>query len=337
MHFVLCSAPLEQMEQHPVPQQISSYQFRLVGDMTLKQFFQLAAGIVVAIIIYSTPLHALLKWPLIFFFVLAGVALAFLPFEDRPLEKWVIAFFRSVYSPTIFVWKKEQVPPKYFRDEEVGDTTVPDQPKGVEGEKLNAYLSETGGTKTPSANKLEAYEKKFLAGIGSLFAAPQAAPVFIQPATAPAPVAVQGPTLSTVPQAVSADTVSPLASKGFGAGAAAEFSVSGAPPTPPTVPNTVVGQVLDSEGKIVESAILEIKDASGRPVRALRTNKLGHFTVVTPLQSGPYEIVTEKDGVDFDPVRFDAVGEIVEPIVIRATAPRAAQRQETNQLLGAQI
>ena len=31
-------------ESHPIPQQISSYQFRLVGDMTLKQFFQLARG-----------------------------------------------------------------------------------------------------------------------------------------------------------------------------------------------------------------------------------------------------------------------------------------------------
>ena len=33
------------METHPVPQNISSYEFRLVGDMTLKQFLYLAGGI----------------------------------------------------------------------------------------------------------------------------------------------------------------------------------------------------------------------------------------------------------------------------------------------------
>jgi len=31
------------MEQHPIPQQISSYEFKLVGEMTLKQFLK-AAG-----------------------------------------------------------------------------------------------------------------------------------------------------------------------------------------------------------------------------------------------------------------------------------------------------
>ena len=53
------------MEQHPIPQQISSYQFKLVGDMTLKQFFQVAGGVVISLIFYSLPLHGLIKWPLI--------------------------------------------------------------------------------------------------------------------------------------------------------------------------------------------------------------------------------------------------------------------------------
>ena len=36
------------MEQHAIPQQISNYEFKLVGDMTLKQFLKAAAGIVLA-------------------------------------------------------------------------------------------------------------------------------------------------------------------------------------------------------------------------------------------------------------------------------------------------
>src|SRR3972149_6028320 len=103
-------------QQHPIPQEISAYQFRLVGDMTLKQFLQVAAGIVIALIIYSTPIIGIIKWPLVIIFGLSGVALAFLPLEERPLERWIIAFFRSVYSPTLYFWKKTDTLPIYFQE-----------------------------------------------------------------------------------------------------------------------------------------------------------------------------------------------------------------------------
>lgn len=318
--------------------------------MTLKQFFQLAGGAVVSLIFYSTPLHPLIKWPLVFFFVLAGVALAFLPFEDRPLEKWVIAFFRSVYSPTVFMWRKSEHPIKYFKDEVLGQES-PLPVSGAEAEKLKNYLAETAGTKTPFSNKLDSFEKNFLSGIGSLFGVGQvvAPGVGVSAQTqepkkelnVPQTEFIRTPSTTTVqekiatpvqvPQAVTTSAFSPLASKGLGATRVAEFSLEASPPAPPTVPNTITGQVVDSQGKIVESAILEIRDASGRPVRALRTNKLGHFIVVTPLQSGPYELFVEKDGLEFDPVRFDAVGEIISPIVIRASSPQIKQPVTHNQ------
>ena len=40
-------------------------EFKLVGDMTLKQFFQVAGGALVGLLFYSTGLHGLIKWPLI--------------------------------------------------------------------------------------------------------------------------------------------------------------------------------------------------------------------------------------------------------------------------------
>lgn len=288
------------MEQHPIPQQITSYQFRLVGDMTLKQFFELAGGVVVGLIFYSTPLHPLIKWPLIFFSTLLGIALAFLPFEDRPLEDWIIAFFRSIYSPTIYAWKKLPAGIKFFRDEAPGAT-----------------ISAAGGedaAKPAFAKKLDSFEKNFLAGVGSLFGASQTVPEIPK---APA-AAVNLPQTTT-------EGISPLASKGLSATAGAEFSYAASPPAPPSLPNTIVGQVLDADGKILETVILEVRDASGRPVRALRTNKLGHFMVVTPLINGPYELVAEKEGYEFDAVRFDAIGELIPPIVIKAEPSRSEQ------------
>ena len=86
------------MQQHPVPQNISSYEFRLVGDMTLKQFFQLAGGVLVAFILYKTALPGILKWPLMSISALTGVLLAFVPINGRPFSQWLYAFFKAVYS-----------------------------------------------------------------------------------------------------------------------------------------------------------------------------------------------------------------------------------------------
>ena len=96
-----------------------------------------------------------------------------------------------------------------------------------------------------------------------------------------------------------------------------EFSVDAAPPSPPIAINTITGQVMDSDRKIIEGAILEIKDSNGRPVRALKSNKAGHFIIVTPLQNGKYEVTIEKEGFKFEPVSFDAKGEMIPAIAIR--------------------
>ena len=78
--------------EHPIPQQISAYQFRLVGDMTIKQFFQVAAGALIALLIYSMAIPYYVKWPLVLISFLSGVAFALraggvaarLGFGERP-------------------------------------------------------------------------------------------------------------------------------------------------------------------------------------------------------------------------------------------------------------
>jgi len=329
------------MESHPIPQQISSYQFRLVGDMTLKQFFQIAGGAVVAIIIYSLPLMGIIKWPLVVFFALLGVALAFLPLEERPLERWIIAFFKSVYSPTLFSWKKTEKEFNYYQDE----ATVPSEKIFFAGgeAKLQEYLkNSSSGTFT---GNLEKIESSFLSGLTNIFTSVIPAVKVGGPSLQPQLQGAQPPTPLTVPgqvpvkmsvatnipkliveetaskegvsQVISTTQVSPT-SPGQEAVAQrqAQFSIDAAPPSPPTTPNTLTGQVIDQKKHIVEGAIMEIRDSMGRPVRALKSNKLGHFMVVTPLMSGKYEIITEKDGFNFESLGFEATGTIIPPIAI---------------------
>ena len=77
------------MQQHPIPQNVTTYQFRIVGDMTLKQFVELASGVVIAVILYNIGLPAIVKWPLMAIFAATGAAFAFLPLQGRPLDIWV--------------------------------------------------------------------------------------------------------------------------------------------------------------------------------------------------------------------------------------------------------
>lgn len=310
--------------------------------MTLKQFFQVGGGALVAVLIYASHLYPIIKWPLMIFSFALGAAMAFLPFEERPLSRWIFAFFSSIYSPTIFFWKRSESVPEFF---------LPDEGSGVAS---SVPLPTTPSPKGTSDAKLDQKEEGFLLKIGNIFGqlGTMTIPVPTKPETEKPEETLQKPpveklVIPTVPMI----TVSPQ-SKGFRPkivveeketekdvdkvyvtsnvsspvltgiktpeSQQAQFSSEAAPPIPPSIPNTISGQVFDDKGKIVEGAILEIRDLAGRPVRALRSNKVGHFLIVTALQNGQYDVVSEKEGLLFDPVTFEAKGDIIPPIVIRA-------------------
>ncbi len=102
------------MRDHALPQDVTGYRFHIVGSMTLKQFAELCVGCIAGLITYATNLPDVLKWPLILFFVGMGALVAFVPFEERPLDHWVTTFFRVLYRPTLFFWQKQAKVPDVF-------------------------------------------------------------------------------------------------------------------------------------------------------------------------------------------------------------------------------
>jgi hypothetical protein len=96
------------MEQHPVPQNVTTFQFRLIGDMTIKQFGYLAGGAILGYICFKLPLPFIITWPLAIFSAIGGFGLAFIPVEERPMDIWVLSFIKSIYSPTQYIWTREQ-------------------------------------------------------------------------------------------------------------------------------------------------------------------------------------------------------------------------------------
>ncbi|MEK7521738.1 MAG: PrgI family protein [Patescibacteria group bacterium] len=302
------------LQQHPVPQEISAYEFRLVGDMTLKQFLQLAGGVGIAFLIFVTPIPAFIRWPLVILAALAGAALAFLPIEERPLSFWIFSFLKAIYSPTYYVFKNGAAEDVY----QTGSVLTSPSVVAPQGDaKAQEYLS---SIPTPAeVAPFEENEKGFVARVVHLFSG-RVSQEFTESATpkvehtAKPESADQNMNVAQTPGAA----YTPPAGGSFYGSTAAVFAAEAAPPNPPTSPNVVVGQVLDSTGKIVDGAILELREVGGPPVRALRTNKIGHFLTVTPLRDGEYEIETEKDGMGFDIIKIRAEGQILSPILIKA-------------------
>lgn len=307
-------------KEHQIPQQISSYQFRLVGDMTLKQFFQVAGGAVVSLLIYSSNLPGFIKWPFIVVSFLIGVGLAFFPIQDRPLEKWIILFVRSIYTPTLFVWRKQEQTPQFFQAETTltpeptisTEPTLPVAPVASTVPDAEVYQIPTHTYTPPPQQPPE--EKEVQVTVPQVVA-----PTIDKSKEEPVAQDTSTESASAMSEPGSDySSLSPILGQKSGVVQQAKFSDEAGPPLPSSKPNVIVGQVIDPLGKIVENAILEIRDSEGRPVRALKTNKLGHFMIVTPLINGTYEIVTEKDNLIFETVRFEARGEIIPPIAIWA-------------------
>lgn len=102
------------MKEHPIPQDIVGYRFHIIGNMTIKQFAEIGAGVLIAFILYQTNLAAFVKWPLMGLSFAAGAALAFVPFEERPLDHWFITFIKVLYRPTKYYWKRSAHIPDPF-------------------------------------------------------------------------------------------------------------------------------------------------------------------------------------------------------------------------------
>ncbi|MFZ2664254.1 MAG: PrgI family protein [Patescibacteria group bacterium] len=102
--------------QHPVPQNIMDVEFKLIGDLTMRQFAYLLIFGLSAYFSYLIVI-GIFKWPIVITLALLGIGLAFVPVEERGLDEWIVNFFKAINSPTQRIWKKEpQIPSAFLYD-----------------------------------------------------------------------------------------------------------------------------------------------------------------------------------------------------------------------------
>lgn len=333
------------MEPHPIPQDVTSFQFHLVGDMTLKQFIYLAIGssFAYALFVLLAPGYPLLAWPIIIISTLSGAAFAFLPIGSRPLDYWLMAFLKAVYSPTKRVWKKGS---KTFKEEalfnsrlaaylsslqprqELGTTPpsnpIPSSPTPI---PTTAELGKTVDLARQAQNlKLRIIQSEHaLNQIQSEARQPNATPMSnsqevnkiildLQNLVSQASqIRAQLDTVTHEPPKISVTTAPVLKEK-------VKVIIPAKPKQTQlaltTFPNVISGIIKDAAGNYLEGCITVIYDKEGLPVRALKTNKLGQFTGSTPLPNGTYELMIEKDNLTFDVLQIELSGELLPPLMI---------------------
>lgn len=380
------------MNQHPIPQNISTYKFRLIGDMTVKQFILLALGVGGAVFFYTSNLLGLIKYTLIGISALIGIGMAFFTIDGRPMETWIKAYLAAIYAPTQFIWRKSPKIPAFFSYTPSPDT-IPAQTQEMLSaavRRKQAGLSSFLQTlpEYQLSSKLNQQEASHLSQITNLFTHPQTPiPNTISNPNPPLPTfkpsssqihinTLPTQTSITPPQSPSQKIVNPTpvlrdTNRPSGVIVAPEIQiiddnktrpdpplagtiqVSATPPqisipqpqaealiqktlppaqatqkpitdqslpfpSTPATPNTAVGMVLDKDNKIIENAIIEIRDPNGTPVRATKTNKLGQFISTTPLKNGTYQLQVDKDGYEFDLISLELKGQILPPLKIQA-------------------
>lgn len=102
------------MEQHAVPQHIASFEFKLFGNLTVRQFVFLAIPLGLAALIFFSNLPTYFRFITSGLIAIVGAFIALVPYSGRSIDKWIIVFFKAVTSPTQRVWRKEIKTPDFL-------------------------------------------------------------------------------------------------------------------------------------------------------------------------------------------------------------------------------
>ncbi len=272
------------MEQHPIPRQITSFEFKLIGFMTLKQFLYL-------VIFAPLGYIASVIFPLPFVNVLVGlavaalgVALAFLPINDRPLDIWIRNIWKRLNSPTQFTYHKHNQPIALLQN--LYFVSDPHHVMAhIESQQmLAAYLEKTKQTIQPTPKKKQVQNAfNNLQQVNVV-----AAPPLVSAQMAPFQTAQQ------IAQAYS----SPVADK-------AEQKIA-PPPVQGEHKPFFIGTVKNGKRIVLPGILIYVKNTQNIPVRLLKTNQHGIFATFNPLPAGEYtfEIKDPKSSYLFDTMKI---------------------------------
>lgn len=262
------------MEQHPIPRQITTFEFKLIGFLTIKQFIYLVVFIPLGVITFYIFPVPILNIPVALAVGGLGLAFAFVPINDRPMDVWVRNMYKRLTSPTQFTFHKHN-PPVYFLENLIFLNDPHRVLSHIESqEKLATYLAKTGKVQTSTQKQT----------INNLF---------------------QASTKNTTSQ----KPTNPVNKQNFVQSGSVAQNTSPAGSIPETQkPKTPFFSGVIKNHKLIPlpGILIYVKDTSGKTLRLLKTNPHGVFATFNPLAEGEYlfEIKDPKNTYFFDTIKL---------------------------------
>ncbi len=296
------------MQEHPIPRQITSFEFKLIGELTIKQFGYLIFAAVFAVILYFlAPKILFLNFVFAAIPVAIGAGFAFVPINERPMDVAVKNLVRRLTSPTQYYYKKNNPPPRILLGMVVPPRDVVEQHMQAQ-KKLNEYM-QSKPRSTPVENGLtvsESVEQKtkniqaILGGSSSKIrhsfepAAP-VAPASTAPTTPP--VVAPIPTDNPIPAAPISATITPqvdsvhseVIQAQSSPGASDPISVTALPSAPEEERFTFKGAVVSPNGVPLPGLLVYVKKGA-ETVRLFKTDTQGMFSNTMPLKKDTYTL-----------------------------------------------
>lgn len=345
------------MDNHPIPQDVTGFQFKLIGSMTIKQFGYVGAGVILSAAFFYAPIAWYLKFLLVPMFAVTGISLAFLPVAGRPLDLMASYFLKALMRPNQFVYQKTGGSLSFMELSlsPIIPTQISQQiakPKFNEAshkkeEQLLSYLYNTAGP----ANDLDKRENQLLTSLFSQtytqspaassilqsqsLTTPQAPTSPVSNLTQPnaTPQGIPSPQTTPSPENISSNpSIAPQAPTGTQSDNLINQPFQA--PLPPQgahaeFPNLINGIVKDSRGNVLPGILIEVLNQDNESVRAFKTNALGQFASATQLVNGNYTIIFEdpKKQHTFSNIQLNASGSPLAPLNIVSMDAREELRQ----------
>lgn len=289
------------MEQHVVPRQITTFEFKLIGILTLRQFLYLLVFFPLAYISFYVFPIPFLRFVIAAIIAGVGVALAFVTIRDRPIDIWIKNFWKRLNSPTQYVYKKEHEAHPILEG-----LTLKHDPRITQYHiQAKTYLTNYM-KKTPASQAAGAMEGEHIDVVKSLLskqlglvvsAGKLSTPLNYQPLT-PAQLGMHEPAPAKIEEPAKAPPA-PVASKKHTAATVKAQSPSPKPHVDMHTPGLplfegkqpyFMGIVKNNADVVLPKVMVYLKTKNGETKRIMKTNDNGIFATLSPLEKGEYEL-----------------------------------------------
>ncbi|MBD3363202.1 hypothetical protein GF362_05765 [Candidatus Dojkabacteria bacterium] len=300
------------MEQHPIPKNLMDVEFKLFGSMTLKEFGSLASCFVFALFIYLLKLPKIIAWPLIGALVVLGIGLAFIKVNGQTFGKWLTNFILALFSPKQRVWKKQPSIPKSF----VQSFNVPKRIDKKKSRSRNVKDEIIFGTREDQHNKaLSKYEKRIFSNINRYIGNDSMMSNFnnnVDTTRTEVDNRLKKQNISTqedgagdkIKNKVKVESNKQNSANQTGSKKQKEDQGNQQTDNKQGALNLIGGKVLDKNGQVCTDCEIIIQDGKYDPVRRIRINPNGMFSIQNGLPDGVYHVKVVSDNPD---VRFKMV------------------------------